>query len=139
MSSSPEAIIYYGFPLPDFDDDGDRSEDQNHEWNQEKRPEEPADHSDYKTPEWDVWREKFRAWEASPENIRIEWSGGESYEAYYVHAKGLSHSVEWSEHKPLAGVDFGPQPAADEQLRLFCDRYGIEWTKPGWHLATRYF
>jgi hypothetical protein len=139
MSADPEAIIYYGFPLEDYEDEEYSYHDRNDEWEQLKRPEQPADKGNYRTPEWDAWREKMAIWSKSPENIEIEWSGGENCEAYYIHASGLKHSVEWNEQKPLAGISFESQPEADEQLRQFCEKFGIEWKQPGWHLAARYF
>ena len=139
MSTNPEAILYYGFPLKDYEDDDYSYHDTNDEWEKEKRPAEPSDKSDYRTPEWDEWRRKVGEWNATGENIELTWSGAEGCYAYYVHAAGLSRSVEWNEQMPLKDFDFGQQTEADGNLKEFCQRFGLPWQTPGWHLACRYF
>lgn len=139
MGADPDGIIYYGFPIEDWEDNELSYHDINDEWEDLHRPAQPANKDDYRTPEWDEWRQRLREWQKGPENIQVDWSGGEMCEAYYVSAEGLKLSVEWNEQIPLAGRTFGPQPEADEQLKRFCEKFGIEWKRPGWHLAARYF
>lgn len=139
MSTDAKALIYYGFPLEDWDDPEFLYHELNETWEKQRRPTEPEDKSSYRTPEWDEWRTEMREWEASPENVKIDWSGCENDESYYVHAEGLEVSVEWGEQKPLAEVDLLSQPEADKFIREFCEKTGIEYKQPGWHLASLYF
>ena len=136
MGADPEATIYYGFPIddPEFD-----YHDANDEWEAARRPAEPTDKSDYRSPAWDKWRTKLREWKSTPELVKVAWSGADECEKYYVHAPALQLTVEWDEQKPLAGVDFNRQVEADNFIEAFCRQLGIEYKQPGWHLAARYF
>lgn len=141
MSSTPKAILYYGFPIecPDEETHGKDYHDMNSEWSNTFGPQQPSDESNYSTPEWDQWRENNRDFEKSTRNIQIEWSGGDECEAYYMHAEGLEQTVEWNEQKPLADIDLGVKADADSSLKEFCEMFGIEFKKPGWHLGVKYF
>ncbi|HAR37541.1 MAG TPA: hypothetical protein DCS09_02580 [Porphyromonadaceae bacterium] len=136
MGADPEAIIYYGFPIdkPEFD-----YFEASEEWKDKRKPKEPEDKGEYRTPEWDEWRSKLREWETTVENIEITWGGAEDCEQFYIHAPALRLSVEWGEQKPLEEVDFSKRNDADTFIELFCKQFGLEYKQPGWHLAARYF
>jgi hypothetical protein len=134
MSTDPNGILFFGFPLPDV---GDSYHDFNDEWKQEFRPKEPDDQSSYRTPEWDEWRARVQAWEATPENVQIDWSGGENCEQYFVHCEGLEKSVEWDELLVIESLLVPPE--AEAFLHKFCDRFNLPKQPPKWHLASRYF
>lgn len=139
MSSSPEAILYYGFPLPDYEYSDYSYHDINDAWEEKFRPKEPNDQSDYSTPEWDKWRESYKAWQASADNIKLAWSGAEDCEAYYVHAEGLKKYVDWGNQIEITPESLLVSEDFVQKLREFCEHNGIEWRQPGWHLAARYF
>lgn len=141
MSSDPSAIIYYGFPIdcPDEGSGGKCYHDMNSEWKTHAGPQEPLDKSNFRTPDWDAWRDNVREYEKTNRHVTIAWSGASDSESYYVSAEGIKHEVEWDEQKPLTGVDLGPQPEADRHIKEFCEMFGIEFKQPGWHLAALYF
>lgn len=136
MSTDPSGILFYGFPLPSLIVD---YHDLNDQWEEDHAPPTPKDKSNYRTPEWDEWRERNRQWEATLENVRIDWSGGENCEKYYLHCDGLKKSVDWDEQIVVTQADLAHQEEAAKFLHAFCDRFNLPKQQPQWHLATRYF
>lgn len=151
MGRSLTGILFYGFSLTNPDHEGenpylehwDRDWDGcNEAWSELYAPKQPADRSDYRTPEWDRWRSTMELWKKSPQYIEIDWSGSEECESFFVHVPAMAVEVEWSEHKSIceAGKDltFGT-PAAQHWLKLFCEHAGIKYKEPSFHLAASYF
>lgn len=140
MGCDPKGILYYGVKLdaePEFDD-----MDANDAWAEANRPAQPEDKSDYKTPAWEEWREKLRVYEKSPRNVEIDWSGTDEChdEGWYVHCEGLEKTVTWDQHLEIGGMDLAKNhPEADAAIKEFCERFGLEYKTPSWHLACRYF
>jgi len=137
VSTNPEALLYYGFPIGEEMPDGIDYFDASQKWEEAHRPKEPDDRSDYRTPEWDEWRARLQEWKKSPEYVEVGWSGAENCECYYVHAYGLLISVEWGEQIEVNLASPGPE--WDEQIRRFCESCGLEFNQPKWYLAARYF
>lgn len=136
MGADPEAILFYGYPLPALVVDYLELNDQ---WENDHRPKKPEDTSNYKTPEWDEWRERVREWEKTLENVRLDWSGAEDCEQYYIHCAGLKKSVEWNELLAVSEYDLAHPMGAKKLLHEFCDRFNLPKDEPKWHLAARYF
>lgn len=134
MSTDPSGILFCGFPLPALIVD---YHDLNEEWEKEFRPKEPKDKSNYRTPEWDDWRERLAEWEATVQNVKIDWSGAENCEQYYLHCAGLEKSVDWNDL--LVINDLSIPADAERMLHQFCDRFNLPKKSPQWHLAARYF
>lgn len=144
MGSSLTGILYYGFPIPglrellinelkDYDD-------LNNQWRCQHEPVVPEDKGDYRTPEWDEWREKLVAYKGSPDHIEIDCSGTEgSDDPHYVHAIALVIYSDCEESVPLSDYDLGPHPEHDAAIKRFCEMFGIEYRQPGWHLTALYF
>lgn len=136
MGRDPEAIIYYGFPVGEVEDS---IFDVGQQWEEERRPPKPDGDLDRHGPEWEDWRKRYWEWRNSPEYVSLKWSGAEDCECNYLSAPGLTVSVEWDEQEDIANRDFGPRPEADKYMKEFCEQFGIEFKKPSWHLAARYF
>jgi hypothetical protein len=108
-------------------------------WELSHSPEQPSIPG-YSGPEWDQWRIDFQNWLATPQNVKMDWHGSEDCEQFYVHCKALHKSVEWSEHKTIDVAELAkPQPEADKYIKEFCEKNGIDFVEPCWHLAARYF
>lgn len=143
MGSDPQAILYYGIELGSEDPmDGEEEVDYhgaNDSWAKDRRPKEP-DNESFRGPEWDQWRADLKVYEATPQYVEFDWSGAEACKKYYVHCPCYEENVEWDDQ-----IDFGHElhreshPDADETIRQFCERFGIEYKRPSWHLAVRYF
>jgi hypothetical protein len=136
MSADPTAILFYGFPLPRLVVD---YHDLNEQWVGGRRPKQPDDRSDYKSPEWEDWRTRLREWEATVENAKISWSGSEQCEQFFVHCAGLKKSVEWNELLAVSADDLSHPTGAKEMLHAFCDKFNLPKGEPQWYLAARYF
>ena len=145
MSTNPEAIIYYGFPLKGFreeiyDEDYNAKND---EWLYDRRPKEPeCDRTVkgyYKTPEWDVWRSKLREWEQTLENVEIDWSGVENCETYYLHCPGIALKAEWNSQVLINCANTIYDEKANQYLKEFCEQFNLPYQDPSWWLAVRYF
>lgn len=144
MSTDPHGILYYGIALEETEQEKFRGSDfdyhdVNDQWKQSHGPTQPDDRINYKTPEWDAWREANKAWEAGPQNVTINWYGGENCQRYVVHCAGLEKRVEWDEQIDLGNFILGQVPAADEWIKKFCDQVEIPYRQPTWHLAALYF
>ena len=136
MSADPEAILFYGHPLPSLVVD---YHELNETWEKAHRPTVPEGDRNYQSPEWDEWRERLRKWERGLENVRIDWSGGEECEQYYVHCAGIKKTVEWNELLVVSEYDLANPFGAKALLHDFCDRFNLPKEEPSWHLAARYF
>lgn len=148
MSTDPSAILYYGIKLgEEWPLTGKDAPDAplgyyeiSEAWVEKYRPPQPTDTSNYRSPEWDAWRALFREWQKTPQNIEVNWSGAEDCECYYVHAVGLKIEVEWNEQAEIP-LDLMTRNLAehDEWIKRFCECYGLPYSQPRWHLASRYF
>ncbi len=103
MGCDPKAILYYGIELGDEEPekDGDDSFSISEKWAELRGPKKPKDKGDYRTPEWDAWREANQEWKKTPENVEIGCSGYDASFNYYVHCAALEKSVEWNEQLDL--------------------------------------
>jgi len=144
MSIDPYGILYYGFPL--IADDDSKTEYQepdgwyelNEAWEHENGPKRLED-KDYKSPAWDEWRKRYREWRKDPRSIEVTYSGADSCQRYYVHSQGLEHKVTWDEQTEIAPNLLAlKQIAADESIKRFCEKAGIEYRQPAWYLAAKY-
>lgn len=137
MGTDVSGILFYGTPLPDFDEDLDYH-DLNDQWERLHQPKQPVDDGKYNSPEWDAWRIAKREWALSAQNIEIRWSGSENCNAYYIHVAGLKIEADWSDQIDITSR-LGIPPDAQQWLDQFCDLFKFERVKPAWHLAARYF
>jgi hypothetical protein len=137
MGADVKAMLFYGFPIPEIVVD---YHELNDTWRDVYRPPQPEDGSgNYDTPAWDEWRKKFNEWEKTPQNVEIDWSGGENSEAYFVHCAGLEKSVDWDKQLAVSPSDLEHLPEAKKWLHEFCDRFNIPKSEPQWFLAALYF
>jgi hypothetical protein len=137
MSTDPHGILFYGFPVPTLTVDDYELSDI---WNKEHGPPSPEDRSNYKTPEWDEWRNKNAAYEQTPQHVEVTWSGGEGCQQYYVHCPSYEKKVWWDKLKLITVDDLAvPHEEAKRYLHEFCDRFNIPKGEPGWYLAALYF
>lgn len=136
MGADPEAILFYGFPLPALNVS---HLDLNDGWADDHKPPKPEDRSDYHTPEWKQWRERLHEWERTLENVEVEWSGSENCEQYFIHCAGIQKRVEWNELHVISVGDLEVPLDARGMLHKFCDRFNLPKAEPQWHLAARYF
>lgn len=146
MGCDPKAILYYGIEL----DENGPVEDTglgygihgaNETWLHDHGPKKPDDKTNnYRGPEWDAWREKVKAYEATAQHVEIDFSGAESCHKYYVHCPCHGVTVTWDDQIDL-GRDMLLEeiPEADAAIKAFCERFNIEYKQPSWHLAVRYF
>jgi hypothetical protein len=144
MGSDPRAILYYGIKLGNEDPmDGEEENDYhgaNDAWAKLNRPKEPDRRQDYRGPQWDAWREALKAYEDSPIHVEIDWSGSDYGQSFYVHCPCLEKKVEWEHQLDLGRGDvLKPNLEADQYIKDFCDKFGIEYKTPTWHLACLYF
>lgn len=136
MSADVTAMLFYGFPLPTLKVD---SHDLNDEWCFTRRPKQPEDKSDYKTPEWDRWREQLRRWESTPEYVRIDFCGSEQSDRDFIHCPCMKIKVEWNEVQKVSAADLIESPEAEKCIHEFCDQFNLPKRPAGWYLAARYF
>lgn len=148
MSTDPKAILYYGIDLGGVIREKHMSatyeyHDINDEWEEAHRPAEPeGDRAAgyHLRPEWDAWREKLRAYEATVEHVEMTWFGAENCERYVIHCPALEIKVEWDEqHEFERGHLLCPNPEADKWIEKFCEQFGLPFKRPAWHLAAHYF
>jgi hypothetical protein len=133
MSSDATAIVFFGFRLPSLKVD---EEELNEEWRKEFGPKEPEYKGDYKTPEWDGWRERLHAWEATPQNVAIGWCGDSGDQKFYVHCACFEQEVDWNFRR----LELTPVTTeAHQWLNAFCDRFNLPKKEAGWHFGARYF
>jgi hypothetical protein len=143
MGYDVKAILYYGIRLGEDDPmDGEEENDYhgaNEVWAKLNRPKEPAKTNNYLGPQWDNWREEVKKYEQSTAHVEIDWSGHDNAQTYFVHCPCLEKQVEWEDQLDL-GRDalLGTNPEADASIKAFCDKFGIEYKKPSWHLAALY-
>jgi len=78
--------------------------------------------------DWDA-REKAR--EAFP--IEIVSFCSYDYPMYFLAARGTVHSCRRGE-----ATEFVPTTPNYAALKEFCDKYGIEWKQPAWHVMSMY-
>ena len=137
MDADIQGIIFYGFKLPRLVVDAC---DLNDKWAKEHCPPRPEDRSDYKSPEWEEWRQKLREYEATPCHVEIAWSGVEEEPQYYVHCPCCCKKVYWGEMLKLEPAQFFTEmDGAKQWLYAFCDRFNLPKSEPSWYLASRYF
>ena len=141
MSTDPSAILYYGIDVggEEFMEDTFDDSAMSDEWSKEHCPAKPQD-DNYLRPEWDEWRKKVIAYEATPEYVEMTWFGAENYEHYVIHCPCLKIEVSWDEqHEFEIGHVLGPNPEADKWIEAFCLQFGVPFKLPAWHLAAHYF
>lgn len=144
MSSDCSGILYYGWAISEEDmevlyEKHGGYHEINDAWQKRTRPEQPEDKTSYRTPEWDAWRQELQKWKKGPQNVEIEWSGGESCEQYYVHCGGLKKKVCWAEQMLIAPEGLVVPEEYTNVLFVFAGMFSIPFGDPHWHLATRWF
>jgi hypothetical protein len=143
MSTDPHGIIYYGIDIGKIASEKYRVVDYdyhgiNDKWDSEHQPTRPTS-TDYKSPEWDEWRIKLRAYEATPEHVEMRWFGAEDCERFVVHCCCLEMRVEYDEQIDLGHRHLSQQPDADKWIEKFCNQFDLPYVPPTWHLASLYF
>lgn len=150
MSTDPHGILYYGIKLGsewplEEKMDSETEEDTNgyfeisEAWEEDHCPTKPQS-SDYRAPECGEWRSRLQEWKKGPQNVVADWTGCEDYKCYCIHAEGLEIKVEWDEQEELPEhVNKGPMTEHDEWIRKFCERFGLPYSQPKWHVASLYF
>jgi hypothetical protein len=142
MSIQVNAVLYYGIRLPEFEatEENDYGDKANALWDDSHAPTMPNDTSDYKTPEWDAWRQRNKGYESTPEHVRLTWFGAEDYETYCVLCPCLTKSVHLDKQIDLgAPVTLERHQAADVWLHEFCEKFNLPYKQPTWHLAAHYW
>ena len=137
MSTSTDAILFYGFPIDEdavdlraleIDGETDDWYVANSNWEELKGPPQPNNNIDYKGAEWEAWRELKHEWEASPQNVGIDTHCSDSYPMYYVHGRQYrAYRGDLEEINPAALI---PAPEDDANIKAFCERYGIPYSQP---------
>lgn len=135
MSTNPHGELFWGFPVDK--EDVTRGDDSmflsEASFYFEAKGIHVPQSKDYKSPEWDAWREKGKT---VPGVVRLYGYGDEI--KHFVAVKESFFDSEWGEMIKLPdGLAVKDHWRAT--LKEFCDVLGIPWREPAWHLTSLYF
>lgn len=138
MGMSIDADIFFGFTFdegyPNFD-----LYEAVEEWNKQWRPTEPEDRNDYKTPEWEAWREKLHAWEKTGPGLESGTAGhSDGGHREWVGLMGYRLSAYWYPEEIPADLIREPEAEAVKVLTDFLQKHQVGELKIGWFLAPSY-
>jgi hypothetical protein len=145
MSTSTDAIMAFGFDLGEELPEGlmtsielsDGEEHETFEWDEfvanQLLPDlaEPA-HDDYNKDWPKYWQKRRKAVEAFPLDMIMHCSL--ECPMWFLAIRGTEQRVNRGYVEPVKQVAVtGEQIAA---LKAFCEKYGIEWQEPAWHIMS---
>jgi len=93
---------------------------------------------DVTIPEWtpgigqDYWRKKDELIAGLPVEIITHCSG--EYPMYFLAVRGTEHQARrgYPEKAPQRAIE----QSEIDALRAFCEKHGIEWQEPSWHIFS---
>jgi hypothetical protein len=138
MKTSTDAIIAYGFDLgedrPEFLEGYEDFEDFIVAHTEIIEPQQPSHISPEAGSHWRAYREARRqAVESFPVELIIHCSN--DYRMYFLAVRGTA--IRAKRGTPIKlGVTFAPTKNEIRAMQEFCEKYGIEWQMPGWHLFS---
>lgn len=89
-------------------------------------------HGNYDTDWPEYWQLRSAAVDAFPVELIIHCSL--DYPMYFLAAKGTDTLASRGNPKAISLPEVSPQAIA--ALKSFCDRHGVEWREPSWHLFS---
>lgn len=145
MGTSTDAIIAYGFDLGAEEDLPEHLSALLCKHEHEVEPALAEDHG----LNWPAWQAGggYAAYEAAqnavlkqiPIDLIAHCSG--EYTMYFLAARGSNQKARRGYPQALEPADLNADkfaPAVDA-MRAFCDRHGIEWQEPKWHIFSWWF
>lgn len=139
MGQDCTALLVFGVILPKgrFEVDSSECDD---EWLNIEVPK--PNNSDYKSPEWDEWRNRCDAYEKSPRYVASELFGGDGNSRYCICASAITVLVEWQETAEITPEVFATATDAHRQaIREYMHKFDLPGKdkEPRWWLLSRYF